>query len=146
MKHISLYILFLAAFLAFAGCSKKSNNNPVSSNTTPQNTQPDFNIAAVNVTMSDGSDGLQFAAHCTTDDIDLIKVVVVNPAQVSVTYNEQNTLFLENQEFECQAGGTGYYKVLGTWQLTFVGNKAAGTKASFSVTKTLTVTGKILAK
>ncbi len=146
MKHISFYVLFLALLLAFAGCSKKSNNNPVSNNSTPQDAQPDFNIAAVNVTMSNGSDGLQFGAHCTTDDIDLIKVVVVNPAQVSVTYNEQNTLYLKNQEFECQATGTGYYKVLGTWQLTFVGNKASGTKSSFSVTKTLTVTGKILAK
>lgn len=132
------YPLLLAAIMmALSGCSKKSN--PVGPALPPP--APSFTITAQPVTLSDGSAGLTFFARCTTDDINLIKVVVGFPDGTSQTYNAGDAAIVENQNFGCQDQGYGYPKLLGTWSFTFVGNKAAGDKSSFNVTTTLNVTG-----
>ncbi|MHB8842571.1 MAG: hypothetical protein ACYC56_12450 [Candidatus Aquicultor sp.] len=141
MKKIYYPLLIVILVIAMSGC-KKSDNNPV---TPPPTVPPDFNISAQPVTLATGDAGLTFSAHCTTDDVNLIKVVVQNPIGNSQTFNANNNLFLKDEEFQCQNAGTGYVKYLGTWSLTFAGNKASGSKASFTVTKTLSVTGKISA-
>ncbi len=141
MKKL-MYLLFVATLfftLTSSGC-KKEDSNPVDPG--PTDYPPNFNLTAQPVTLVGGSEGLAFYAFCITDDVVMVSVRIRNPRGEQVTYNAGNTLVLKDQEFECQIPGTGYYKYLGTWTLTFVGNKATGTKSSFSVAKSLNVTGK----
>ncbi len=142
------FILFTISllFLVLSGCSKNDDSTPTTPTPTPDPVEnpPSFNVSAQPVTLVTGDAGLSFYAFCTTEDINLVKVEVHNPRGQSTTYNANNNLFLKNQEFECQTPGTGYFKYLGTWTLVFVGNRATGTKSSFSVSTSISVTGKKL--
>ena len=141
MKKMYYPLLIVTLVIAISGCSKKSDN-PVAP-LPPTEAQPSFSITAQPVTLATGDAGLQFIARCTTDDVDLVKVIVQNPRGQSQTFNAGNTEFVKDEEFYCEDQATGYFKYLGTWSLTFVGNKATGTKSSFNVISTLSVTGKI---
>ena len=143
MKRYFIPIIALLVFIALSGCTKKEESNPVTPTPTPEEPAPTFNLSAQPVTLATGDAGLCFFAFCISDDILLVKVVVKNPRGESVTYNAGSITVLQNQEFECEPAGTGYFKYLGTWYLTFYGNKAMGTKSSFTVTKSISVTGKL---
>ena len=143
MKKLFIPIISMLVFLALSGCTKKEESNPVTPTPTPEEQPPSFNVSAQPVTLATGDAGFCFFAFCITDDILLVKVVVKNPRGESVTYNAGSITVLQNQEFECEPAGTGYFKYLGTWSLTFYGNKAMGSKASFVVVKTISVTGKL---
>ena len=144
MKKTFYSLMITILLIVMSGCSKKSN--PVNAPPPPQEAQPSFSITAQPVTLVTGDAGLSFIARCTTDDVNLIKVVVENPRGASVTYNANNNLFVKDQEFQCQDNGQGYVKYLGTWILTFVGNKASGSKSSFNVSVSFSVTGKVKAE
>jgi hypothetical protein len=133
MKYL-FYVILVAIIFFPSGCSKDNPAEP--------DTQPTFTVFSQPVTLTGGTQGLQFFGRCETDDVNMISVKITNPANNSLEYNLGNALALKSQNFDCQDHNTGYVRFTGSWTLTFKGNKAAGTKSSFEVTVQHAITGK----
>ena len=131
MKKIKTFatvsILFLAGMILMTNCSK---DDPI---------VPAFNVTAATVQLQGGGEGLQFAAKCTNDDVKMTKVTITDPLQTNtITYNLNGEYFVKNEIFALQAADEAYFKSIGTWSFSFVGNRTAD-GASFSVNVTLNV-------
>jgi hypothetical protein len=130
MKYVG-YILVLLMALFWLGCDK-DDENPVA-----PDPEPSFTVFSAPF-----GQGLQFFGRCETDDVNLISVKVMNPANDWIEYNLGNQLAIKGQNFGCQDNNVYYYRVIGTWTMTFRGNKATGSKSSFEVTVQHTITAK----
>ena len=123
---MTISILLLSIAVLLTNCKKDPIN-------------PAFIVTGTTVQLQGGGDGLQFAAKCTNDDVKLTKVEIVDPLQSpAVTYNLNGTYFVEGEVFALQAVDEAYFKQIGTWSFTFIGNRTSD-NGSFSTTTTLSV-------
>lgn len=133
-KLIFIFTLIFITIICLSAC--KDDENPVIPEAAPT-------FTVFSQTENWGGDlVLLFYARCKDCDINLIKVTITNPANQSLTYNAGNNLYVKDQNFALQETGYGYYKLSGPWKFKFEGNKAAGSKMSFSVEVEHTVAGK----
>jgi len=130
--YLRLGIFLLSAVMLFSSCKKKSD-------TTPTYPSPSFIVTYIPVTITNPNDGVQFYANCTTVDVKMTKVEILDPIRSStVTYNLNGVYHVKGEIFGLQDATTGYYKQGGTYTFTFTGNRTAD-NAPFSVVSTLNV-------
>lgn len=120
-------ISLMCIVILFTEC-KKDKDDPI---------VPAFIVTATTVQLQDGSDGLQFAAKCTNDDVKMTKVMITDPIQsAAVTFNLNGEYFVKGEIFALQDVNTAYYKQIGTWTFDFIGNRTADATSftsSFSI-------------
>lgn len=132
----ALYAILFLSFIA-VGCDSGGGGED-DDPPPPPAAQPSFSIASVVVTLSDGSQGLQFAATPNAD-IELTRVNIRNPLGQSDVFNANNDVFLSGVSIALQDPGVGYFRVSGDWSFQFIGRRAAGDQSSFDVTVPLSV-------
>ncbi len=113
MKLYKIGILMFTVLLA--GCGKKSPSEPEAP------PPPSFSISTVNVTLADGSDGIQFFAK-PDKDVRLVRVDITDPLGNKMSFNAGGEIYVKDQVIQLQAQGTAYVRVSGTWTFEFVGN------------------------
>jgi len=129
---LTLGILLLSGMLIVSSCKKKSDP-PVSLPT------PAFIATYVPATITNPNDAVEFFANCTTTDVKMTKVEIVDPIHSgTVTYNLNGLYHVKGEIFPLQDAGTAYYKQGGTYTFTFTGNRTAD-NAAFSAVTTLNV-------
>jgi len=117
-------LLLLSTLIIFAGCKK--NNLPT----------PEFSITYTAITLQDGSSGVQFYADCTSTDVQMTKVDILDPNRTNtVTYNLNNVIHYKGDNFALQDVGIGYVKVGGVYQFTFIGMRLADRSGFATMTK-----------
>jgi len=85
---------------------------------------PEFNVTYVLVTLQSGDSGVEFFAECTTTDVKMTKVEIVDPLTTgTITYNLNGMYFVKDQIFTLQDNNTAYLKEVGIWQFTFIGKR-----------------------
>ncbi len=126
--------LLLLPVLLFA-CGKKGPSEPEAP------PPPKFNISTVNVTLADGSDGIQFFAK-PDKDVRLVRVDITNPLGNKTSFNAGGEIYVKDQLIELQAPGTAYIRVSGTWTFEFVGNLEPNGD-NFTVKQTVNVSAKV---
>lgn len=135
MKKVN-YLLFIGVLLfstsiIFSGCKKKS--------TTPDLPTPVFIVSATTVQLQGGGDGVEFFTNCSTTDVKMTKVEILDPIHSGiVTYNLNGTYYLKGDIIALQAANTAYTKEIGTYQFTFTGIRIAD-NAGFTIVTTLNV-------
>ncbi len=130
-----LTVAFISTAFVFTGCKKAAPAPP------PAAYVPGFSATAVPYNEG-GVDYLSFMVSCTTDDIEIIKVVIHGPGgAVSDTFTGNGTIFIQN---EPMTFSNDYVKLLGTWSFTITGNIKSGTHSGegFSASTSVSVTGK----
>jgi len=133
MVKRSALLLALMASLIVTACGKK-DSGPTEPQAPPP---PTFSISTVNVTLADGSDGIQFFAK-PDKDVRLVRVEVTDPLGNKQTVNVGGQIFVKDQVIALQPQGTAYVKVSGTWKFLFVGNVEPNGE-NFNVTQTVNV-------
>ena len=124
-------ILLMAVTIA-TSCKKKSDPEP----TLPT---PAFIVTYVPQTITNPNDAVQFFANCTTTDVKMTKVEILDPIHSgTVTYNLNGLYHVKGEIFGLQDAGTAYFKQGGTYTFTFTGNRTAD-NAAFSAVTTLNV-------
>jgi hypothetical protein len=117
-----------------SGC-KKDKDDPA-----PQ--LPVFTITANTVQLQGGGEGLQFSAKCSNEDVKMTEVTNTSPISVKAfTYDLGGKSYAKNSLIPLQDEDVAYYKELGTWNFTFVGNRTSDNE-SFSVKATLLISAK----
>ena len=131
----ALRLLALVAFsLSIAACGTTEPEDEMETTEPP----PTFQISSIQGTLSDGSAGLAFFATPNTE-VKLIRVDVKNPVGGTLVFDPQGVVVLGGEVTPLQASGTGYTRVSGNWSFRFVGERAAGSRATFDVTVPLPV-------
>jgi hypothetical protein len=131
-----LGILFLSMTFVFGNCNKDDDPTP-----TPTPYSPGFSATYFSVDMG-GVQYLDFYITCTTDDWEMIKVVVTAPGGAgSDTYTGGGAIQLRGEPFTFSEY---FLKLGGTWSFAITGNIKSGTYVgeSFVVVTTLNVSGK----
>ncbi len=131
-----LAVALISTAMVFTGCKKEEAPAPP-----PAAYVPGFSATAVPYNVG-GVDYLSFMISCTTDDFEVIKVVVNGPGgSVSDTYTGNGTIFLQNEPMTLS---NDYLKLLGTWTFTITGNLKSGSHVgeSFSASSSVNVSGK----
>ena|ERR1035438_2980575 len=117
MKKNSQFILIVIILLGlsyFIDACKKSVPSPV------------FVVTFTNINLQDGTAGVQFYATCTTTDVQMTKVDILDPSRTNtVTYNLKNVTYYKGDVFALQDVGVGYIKTGGNYQFTFTGTRLA---------------------
>jgi hypothetical protein len=124
-------VLVLCLAVVFSGCKKKSD--PV--------TYPSvaFIITYLEVDLQGGGKGVQFYANCSTTDVKMTKVEILDPLHSqTVTYNLNGNGYVKGQIFALQDDNTAYLKQGGTWTITFTGLRTVDS-APFSLAVTTPV-------
>lgn len=129
-KRIVVCFLCIIAF-PFLNCEDSSPTKATDPN-------PTFSMASANVTCSNDTPCVLFYVTPNADVI-LVKVEIKPPGGDSFTRNLYSGTFNKNATFALQDEGTAFAKENGIWTFTFTGNKATGSKKSFTVTATLNV-------
>jgi hypothetical protein len=130
---LTLGFVLMSMLIVFSSCKKKSTD------TTPSYPSPAFIVTYVPVTITNPNDGVQFFANCSTTDVKMTKVEILDPIHSgTVTYNLNATTYVKGQIFGLQDAGTGYYKQGGTYTFTFTCNRSAD-NAPFTIVSTLNV-------
>lgn len=128
---ITIGVFLLSTSLILSGCKKKSS--------TPDYPSPLFIATYTLVTLQTGDAGVEFFANCTTTDVKLTKVEILDPIHSGIiTYNLQGLTVVKGQIFAMQDANTAYLKQGGQYQFTFTGNRSVD-NAGFSVVTTLNV-------
>jgi hypothetical protein len=129
---LTLGILLLSGMLVISSCKKKSD-------TTVSLPTPAFIATYVPATITNPNDAVEFFANCTTTDVKMTKVEIVDPIHSgTVTYNLNGLYHVKGEIFPLQDANTAYYKQGGTYTFTFTGNRTAD-NAAFSAVTTLAV-------
>jgi hypothetical protein len=129
-KWIVICFLCIIAF-SFLSCED-------SSPTKATDTNPTFSMASANITCTDDTPCVLFYVTPNADVV-LVKVEIKPPGEDSFTRNLYGGTFNKGVSFALQDEGRAFTKENGTWTFTFTGNKATGSKKSFTVTATLNV-------
>jgi hypothetical protein len=136
MKRRNYALLFIGLILSsgivFSGCKKKSSDEP---------TYPAvaFIVTYVTVPLQGGSDGVEFFANCSTTDVKMTKVQILDPIHSgTVTYNLNDQVYVKSQIFALQDDGTAYLKEGGTYQITFTGHRTVD-NAAFTIVSNVNV-------
>jgi len=123
-------ILLISTVIVFSGCKKKSDTVTYPSVA--------FIVTYVNVTLDSGP-GVQFYANCSSTDVKMTKVEILDPIHSgTATYNLNGTAYVKSQIFGLQDATTGYVKEAGTYQITFTGLRTADS-APFSIIENVAV-------
>ena len=124
-------ILLLSSIIVLSGCKKKSDSVTYPSVT--------FIVTYTSVQLQSGDAGVQFFAKCSTTDVKMTKVVILDPIQSgTTTYNLNSQVFVTNQIFGLQDETTAYLKTAGTYQITFTGLRVVDS-APFTVVENVSV-------
>src|ERR1035437_8003431 len=130
---LSIGIVLLSMALITSSCKKKS------SDPTPTYPTPSFIATYVPAAITTPNDAVDFFANCTTTDVKMTKVEILDPIHSgTVTYNLNGLYHVKGEIFPLQDAGTAYFKQGGTYTFTFTGNRTAD-NAAFSAVTTLTV-------
>jgi hypothetical protein len=135
MKKVN-YLLFIGVLLLstsiiFSGCKKKSS--------TPDLPTPLFIATYTLVTLQSGDAGVEFFANCTTTDVKMTKVEILDPIHSgTITYNLNGLYHVKGEIFALQDANTAYLKEGGIYTFTFTGNRVAD-NAGFTAVTTLNV-------
>jgi hypothetical protein len=124
--------LIMSSFIVFSGCKKKSSDEP---------TYPSvaFVVTYVTVTLQGGSEGVEFFANCSTTDVKMTKVQIMDPLHSgTVTYNLNDQVYVKSQIFALQDDNTAYLKEGGTYQITFTGHRTVD-NAAFTIVNNVNV-------
>jgi hypothetical protein len=96
----------------FQGCEKHNEPSPL------------FTVTYTQVTLQDGTEGVEFWAYCYTTDVKMTKVDILDPGRTNtITYKLNNVIYLKGETFGLQDVNVGYLKVGGIYQFTFTGNR-----------------------
>jgi hypothetical protein len=135
-NNILIYSFAVIGVLLMLSIScKKDKDDP-----DPQ--EPVFIVTATTVQLQGGGEGLQFSAKCTNEDVKMTEVTNTSPISVKTfKYDLDGKSYAKNSSIPLQDEDVAYFKELGTWNFTFVGNRTSDNE-SFSVNATLPVTAK----
>ena len=135
-NNILIYSFALIGVLLMLSIScKKDKDDP-----DPQ--VPVFTVIANTVQLQGGGEGLQFSAKCTNEDVKMTEVTNTSPISVKTfKYDLDGKSYAKNSSIPLQDEDVAYFKELGTWNFTFLGNRTSDNE-SFSVNATLPVTAK----
>ena len=125
--------LILCVAVVFGSCKKKTEDPPP--------TYPDvaFIITYLEVDLQGGGKGVQFYANCSTTDVKMTKVEILDPLHTgTVTYNLNGNGYVKGQIFALQDDQTAYLKQGGTWTITFTGLRTVD-NAPFALPVTIAV-------
>jgi hypothetical protein len=115
INHLLTYgVLLMSIVVVFSGCKKK----------TEEVTYPSvaFIVTYLTVTLQSGDQGVQFYANCSSTDVKMTKVEILDPLHTgTTTYNLNGNGYVKGQIFALQDDGTAYLKEAGTYQITFTG-------------------------
>lgn len=123
---LTVGILLLTTSVLFSGCKKKFP-------------APEFSITYNSVVLQTGDAGIDFFASCTTTDVYMTKVEILDPNHsATTTYNLLGVRHNKDEIFALQDPGSPYLKVGGVYQITFIGNRTADNEG-FSAVSTINV-------
>lgn len=131
-----LGVLLLSMTFVYGSCNKDEDPEP-----TPTPYNPNFSATYYSVDLG-GVQYLDFYVTCTSDDWEMIKVVVTYPGGAgSDTYTGGGSIQLQGSPFTFPEY---FLKLGGTWNFTITGNIKSGTHVgeSFTATTSLNVSGK----
>jgi len=116
-------MLLLCIPVIFSGCNKKNLPSPL------------FTVTYTQITLQDGSAGVEFWADCSTIDVKMTKVDILDPGRTNtITYKLNNVVYLKDAIFALQDVNVGYQKVGGVYQFTFTGNRVSDNSGFATVT------------
>lgn len=99
---------------------------------------PTFRVNAVPTTLPGNQPALQFLATPDTE-VKLIRVDLTTPLGDRITFDPQGVVVLGGERTPLQAQNFAYFRVSGDWTFRFVGERAAGSRATFDVSTSLPV-------
>jgi len=143
MKKINfvylLGIILIGASISLSSCKK--DDDPAPAPPAPAPYTPAFSPTYLVVNQG-GAELLDFYITCTTDDWEMIKVIVTYPGGLgSEEYIGSGQIVTQGTPFTFS---NYFVKLGGTWTFRITGNIKSGTHVgtSFTVTSVVTVTGK----
>lgn len=126
-------VLIHVLLILSSSCKKKDDNSPQ---------VPVFTVTANTVQLQGGGEGFQFFGKCTNEDVKLTSVKITAPISAqTATYDLNNSSFSKNTPFPMQDEMNAYFKEIGTWKFTIVGNLSAD-NSGFSEETVFSVTVK----
>lgn len=131
-----LGVILLSMTFVYGSCNKDDDPEP-----TPTPYSPNFSATYYSVDLG-GVQYLDFYVTCTSDDWEMIKVVITYPGGAgSDTYTGGGSIQVQGSPFTFPEY---FLKLGGTWNFTITGNIKSGTHVgeSFTVTTSLNVSGK----
>lgn len=142
MKVKNLLKLFAIALLSmtmvYSSCEKEDDADPTP---TPVAYTPIFDLTYLTVPVG-GTDYLDFAITCTSDNWEMISVAVSAPGGLgNETYAGNGQIQLRGAPFTFS---DIFVKLGGSWSFTIVGNIKSGDHVgeSFTVVKSVSISGK----
>ncbi|MDG5816487.1 hypothetical protein QA601_15425 [Chitinispirillales bacterium ANBcel5] len=127
MKKPGIFLFSLLTFFLLHGCSGSDSTAP-----------PGISVTSTNVARIDGTPGIQFFAKSNMD-IQLIKVVIIDPLGEDYEYNFHNIVTIEGETVPLQAQDIAYRRISGNWTFIFTGSKTGGDRSTFEVTAVVDV-------
>ncbi|MEM1127638.1 MAG: hypothetical protein AAGI71_13380 [Bacteroidota bacterium] len=125
---LKLFLCSLLLAVVALGCDSGGDDDPDVS----------FIVSSTNVTLDDGSDGIQFFAQPNVDVI-LVRVDITSPTGTSLPFNAGSQTVISGQAIALQDPGFAYFRVSGPWTFTFSGRFAAGSQDSYTFTTQVNV-------
>ena len=107
-------ILLLSIVIAGSGCKKKTEevSYPAVS----------FIVTYLTVQLQAGGEGVEFFANCSSTDVKMTKVEILDPIHSgTVTFNLNGQGYVKSEIFALQETNTAYTKQGGTYTITFTG-------------------------
>lgn len=108
-------ITFVSMTMIYGSCNKSDDS------VEPTAYTPGFNATSISGNVG-GVEVIEFAVVCTTDDVNITKIVVRAPDGNSYTYT--GGLFVQNQQMIIP---DTFVKLSGSWSFTITGSVSGGT-------------------
>lgn len=109
-------ITLVSVTMIYGSCNKDSDPEP-----TPTAYAPIFSATSISGNVG-GVEVIEFAVVCTSDDVNITKIVVRAPDGNTDTYT--GGMFVQNQKMIIPAT---FVKLSGTWSFTITGSVSGGT-------------------
>lgn len=130
---LKLIAITVVSMTMIYGSCNKSDDTPE-----PTAYTPIFSATSISGNVG-GVDAIEFAVVCTSDDVNITKIVVRAPDGNSYTYT--GGLFVQNQQMIIP---DTFVKLSGTWSFTITGSVSGGTHNAegFSASASVSVSAK----
>jgi hypothetical protein len=127
--RLTIGFFLLNAFILLSGCKKDLP-------------PAEFMVTSTSVTLQTGEAGVEFYAFCTTLDVKISKVEILDPTRSNtIIYNLNSITRNKGENFALQDVGISYSKIGGIYQFTFTGNRVSD-NSGFATVTTLNVAKK----
>src|ERR1039457_419231 len=91
IQHMLIMGMIFFIPVIFSGCNKKGLPSPL------------FTITYTQITLQDGTAGVEFWAECSTTDVKMTKVDILDPNRTNtITYKLNNVVYLQGVVFALQ--------------------------------------------